>query len=83
MKRMIMHRPEGVLVLADGSIFEGELIGAHAMGRGGSPSPDESHAGEERDSGVKTRFGTAALPRPSCRSRREMRATWAKYGILG
>ena len=40
-KRMNMHRPEGVLVLADGSVFEGELIGAQAMGRGGSPSPND------------------------------------------
>ncbi len=28
MERMNMHRPEGVLVLADGSTFEGELFGA-------------------------------------------------------
>ena len=37
MERMNMRRPEGVLVLADGSVFEGELIGADA----GGPSSGE------------------------------------------
>ncbi len=40
-KRMNMHRPEGVLVLADGSVFEGELIGAQSSGRGAVARDDE------------------------------------------
>jgi carbamoyl-phosphate synthase small subunit len=34
MKRMNMRRPAGVLVLADGSVFEGELIGADTPSSG-------------------------------------------------
>jgi carbamoyl-phosphate synthase small subunit len=49
-----MNMRPGVLVLADGSEFEGELFGA--------PFPDASRKGEERNSGVKTRFGTPAPP---------------------
>ena len=36
MERMNMHRPEGVLVLADGSMFEGELFGAASVGHAAS-----------------------------------------------
>jgi len=62
MERMNMRerRPAGVLVLADGSVFEGELIGA--FGAFGAPG---SRMGEDRNSGVNTRFGTAAAPAAS------------------
>jgi carbamoyl-phosphate synthase small subunit len=49
-----MNMRPGVLVLADGSVFEGELFGA--------PLTDASSAGEDRNSGVQTRFGTPAPP---------------------
>jgi carbamoyl-phosphate synthase small subunit len=44
-------RPVGVLVLADGSVFEGELFGAAASGAGDHPGP-----------AATSRFGTAAPP---------------------
>jgi carbamoyl-phosphate synthase small subunit len=49
-----MNMRRGVLVLADGSVFEGELFGAQFA--------DDSGAGEDRNSGVQTRFGTPATP---------------------
>jgi carbamoyl-phosphate synthase small subunit len=53
-----MNMRPGVLVLADGSMFEGELFGAEL-------SSDARNVGADRNSGVKTRFGTPAAPAAS------------------
>src|SRR5215204_6310067 len=55
---VVSRRPAGVLVLSDGSMFEGELFGA-------LPGTAGPSAGDRPGSGAITRFGTPGAPAPS------------------